>query len=345
MKPTLAALLAGAIAFLLAAILVPLIQRICIRWQLFDSPAPLKIHLSPIPRLGGIAIAFAIAASLLAFSRHASISAWPFFAAFALIWATGLMDDLRSLSPAIRIAAQLAGALMLWREGWRLPMFGTGALGFAALCLFIFLFVNSFNFLDGSDGLAAGVAGMIAVAYIALPGGMTSPFGSAVAWSSLGTCAGFLLFNFPPATIFMGDSGSTVLGFAVAFLGLDFYRANSPTGSPLLFPILVAALPLLDAILAVLRRLQGGVSPLLGDRRHVYDLLLARGWPARSVMFSCMGISAAFCAVALFGLRCSFAHAVLLAALSVVALFVTMLRLGSLRAHEENPKIEEVQPY
>jgi UDP-GlcNAc:undecaprenyl-phosphate GlcNAc-1-phosphate transferase len=347
MNPTAADVLSGSVSLLLVVILVPLIQRACIRWRLFDFPGPLKIHSRPISRLGGIAIALAIFASSLVFTPQSSILAWPFFAALALIWATGLADDLRSLSPAIRIAAQVAGALFLWRAGWRLPLFGTGtgtgALGFAALCLFIIIFVNAFNFLDGSDGLAAGVAGTIALAYIALPGGMSSKFGSAVAWSLLGASAGFFLFNFPPATIFMGDSGSTALGFAVAFLGLDFYRANSPAGSPLFFPLLVAALPLLDALLAVLRRLQSRGSPFFGDRRHFYDLLLARGWSARNVTFICTAISAAFCAIAWFGLRSSFAHAVLLAAIGIGALFFSMIQLGSLRACEEIPQTDEVR--
>jgi len=139
--------------------------------------------------------------------------------------------------------------------------------------------VFSFNFLDGIDGLAAGIAGVIALAYIIFPGSAVGVVGCALAWSLLGACIGLLIFNFPPAKIFMGDSGSEALGFSVAFLGLDFIATKSANNaSPLLaFPLLVAALPLFDAILTILRRLESGRCPFHGDRRYFYDLLRAAG--------------------------------------------------------------------
>jgi UDP-GlcNAc:undecaprenyl-phosphate GlcNAc-1-phosphate transferase len=345
MNTTMAATLSGAAASILTVILVPPIRRICTRWRLYDFPGPLKIHSLPIPRLGGIAIALAIAISTALFSlaRPSAILAWPFFAALGLIWLTGLTDDLRGLSPAVRIAAQIVAAFLLWRGGWRLPILGPGALGIAALCLFIIIFVNAFNFLDGSDGLASGVACVIALAYIALPRGMETPFGAAIAWTLLGSCAGFLLSNFPPAKIYMGDSGSTVLGFTVAFLGLDFYRVNAPAAPSLFFPILVSALPLLDAALVVLGRLQRRRSPLTGDRFHFYDQLVIRGWSARKVLLASLCISAAFSVISSACLRCSLAHASLIAASSVIALFAWIVRLGSLRAGEEARQVEEAR--
>lgn len=334
------AALSGATAFLLTCILIPPIRRLCIRWKLYDSPGPLKIHSIPIPRLGGVAIASGLAISVGVFSlgNRAATPSWPFFAALCLIWAVGLTDDLRKLSPATRIAAQIIAALLLWSGGWRLAVLPTGLLNLAALCLLILLFSNAFNFLDGSDGLAAGVACVIALAYIALPSGMESAFARTIAWSLLGSCAGFLPANSPRANIFMGDSGSTVLGFVIAFLALDFFRASGPAPSPatISFPFLVGALPLLDAALAILRRLLNRGSMVNGDRRHWYDLALARAWPARKVLFVSLGISAAFSVIATACLRCSLAQATLLTALSTIALLVWMIRLGSLRAGEES---------
>jgi UDP-GlcNAc:undecaprenyl-phosphate/decaprenyl-phosphate GlcNAc-1-phosphate transferase len=98
----------------------------------------------------------------------------------------------------------------------------SSAFAIFAQCLFLILFVNAFNFLDGVNGLAAGITAVIALGYALVPGAALSAFGGAVAWSLLGASAGFLFFNFPPAKIFIGDSGSTVLGFSVAILGLDF---------------------------------------------------------------------------------------------------------------------------
>src|SRR5271169_2345921 len=126
--------------------------------------------------------------------------------------------------------------------------------------------VLAFNFLDGADGLAAGITGVIALGYVTIAGYALSVYGHAVAWSLLGACVGFLIFNFPPAKIFMGDSGSTVLGFSVAFLGLDFIAAHSDGGAgrASLFALLIAGLPLLDALVVVLRRVMKGKSPFHG---------------------------------------------------------------------------------
>jgi UDP-GlcNAc:undecaprenyl-phosphate GlcNAc-1-phosphate transferase len=148
--------------------------------------------------------------------------------------------------------------------------------------------------LDGVDGLAAGITVVIALPYAPMPGLGLSPFGYAVAWSLRGACVGFLFFNFPPARIFMGDSGSTVLGFIVAFLGLDFVRARGggAAASSWLFPFLIAALPLLDALAVVTRRLIRGQSPFQGDRGHFYYFLLAGGWTARRVAIVCYFLTA-----------------------------------------------------
>jgi Glycosyl transferase family 4 len=150
--------------------------------------------------------------------------------------------------------------------------------------------VFAFNFLDGADGLAAGVTTVIALAYILFPGAALGAIGSALAWSLLGTSAAILMFNFPPAKIIMGDSGSSALGFTVAFLGLEFIATNSPNTTAAtapIFPLLVAALPLADPLFAILRRPASGHFPFLGDRRQFYDRLLAAGWTTRRVATTC----------------------------------------------------------
>ena len=98
--------------------------------------------------------------------------------------------------------------MLLYAGGWRVIFFPSTAFGIVAQCLLVILFVNAFNFLDRADGLAAGITAAIALGYAAMPGAGLSAFGYAVAWSLPGACVGFLIFNFPPAKIFMGDSGS-----------------------------------------------------------------------------------------------------------------------------------------
>ena len=326
-----------AIAFISTLILTPFARRLCVHWNLYDSIGPLKIHSKPIPRLGGVAITLAFAAGT-SFSGHLSqMHVWPFFAALILIWAAGLIDDIRGLSPTLRLAAQVGGAILLWSGDWRLPWLA-GPVNLAASCVLMVVFINSFNFLDGSDGLCAGVTGIIAAAFLVFPGFTLSSLGTTVAWSLLGVCFGFLVFNFPPAGIFMGDSGSTVLGFGIAFLAFDFYRMTSlgEHRLTLAFPLLTAALPLLDGILTVLRRLHGGRSLSHGDRRHYYDLLLGLNWSPRNVALTTYGLTAGMCIVAWLVLQCDFIHAFLLCAAGIGALVFAALRLGSLRTNEKS---------
>jgi len=334
---------AGGVAFGLVVLLVPVTMRLCRRWNLYDFPGPLKIHAQPVPRLGGAAIAVALFAGPILCSRVSVESAWPYFAALGLVWIAGLVDDARGLSPVLRFVPQIAAGALLWHGGWRVPLLGDGALDLAATCLFAAFIINALNFLDGSDGVASGVAGIIAAAYVALPGASRSPLGYAVAWSLAGACAGFLIFNFPRAKLYMGDSGSTSLGFVIAFLALNFYRSAGVSTSLLLFPFWVAALPLVDALLAIIRRLRARASPLHGDLRHASDLLRARGWSARSVAYACYGITAGLAIVGWMAVRTGSARFYFFAAPFLAALFLASIRLGSLEPGKREARVEQAR--
>jgi UDP-GlcNAc:undecaprenyl-phosphate/decaprenyl-phosphate GlcNAc-1-phosphate transferase len=134
-----------------------------------------------------------------------------------------------------------------------------------------------------------------------------------------------------------------MLGFCVAILGLDFWRSHDATGSPFVFPILVALLPLLDTLLAVVRRLRNHASPLQGDRSHFYDLLLARGLSPRKVAFSCYGITIGCLLLGLLTLRADFMHALWISALSAGVLLFAALRLGSLGRNEVRPQMQRAK--
>jgi UDP-GlcNAc:undecaprenyl-phosphate GlcNAc-1-phosphate transferase len=327
-------MIAATIAFALVVVLVPIVRQLCIRWRLFDEPGPLKIHSQPIPRLGGIAVVSAIAAAACLSGPHRAAHAWPFFVALMLVWVTGLADDLRSVSPYVRLTAQFLAGALLWLGGWRLPLLGNGAFDFAATIFYVAGFANSVNLLDGMDGLAAGVVGIVAGAYLALPGTLADPFALAVACSMVGACAGFVISNFPPANLYLGDSGSTALGFGAAFLGLDLYRSRPTSGPVLLFPLLTASLPLLDAVFAVIRRVRDHRSPLQGDRGHIYDLLHARGWPPRRIALAFYGVTAALAAIGLIGVRSESPQFWAASAVGVGLIVFAALRLGVLRGNE-----------
>jgi len=324
---------AGLLAFAVSVLLVPVVKRACEHFGILDQPGPLKIHSRPVARLGGIAIAIAIAAGVLA-GATGSFKELPVLVAFALVWLAGLTDDLRGVPPLLRLAAQILSALMLWNAGFRIPAGGNTPLSLLGTCAFVVAFVNAMNFWDGADGLAAGVAAIAALAFLFAPRAAGSVTSGVLASSLVGACLGFLIFSFPPAKIFMGDSGSTVLGLTLAFLALDFYHTKSKSPPVALFPVLVAALPLLDASLAVVRRISQHRSPLAGDRSHGYDLLLARGWPPRRVALFCYAATLALAAMALLALRTNEATFLLFDALVLAALLIAAIRSGALRRQE-----------
>ena len=327
----------GLIAFSAVLLLVPIIRSLCTRLRLFDLPGPLKIHTRPIPRFGGVAIALAVLLGVVAVHLPMGRSEWFTLLAATLVWTPGLIDDVRSLHPAIRLIAQIVAGSLVVHTGWVIPLSGNAVVNATGTCLYIVLFVNAFNFLDGADGIAAGIAAIIAMGYIALPTIALNALGHAIAWSLLGACTAFLFSNFPPATIFMGDSGSSIIGFAAAFLGLAFCREIGPTKSalsPLLFSLIVAALPLLDAGMAVLRRIRSRASPLYGDRRHFYDLLLARGYTARQVALACYALTAVLVIAGWFAQRQGNREALVVSALIACTLFGIEVRMGALRSKD-----------
>lgn len=275
--------------------------------------------------------AVAFGGTILLSGGFVGIRAWHFFTALALIWIAGLVDDLSGLSPLHRLAAQMLAGMTLWHGGWRVPFIGPAAFGLCATCVFVVFTINAFNFLDAADGVAAGVTALIALAYGVTIAGASSHFGGVVAWSLLGACAGFLVFNFPPAQIFMGDSGSTVLGFGVAFLGLDYCSSNA-SASSLAFSFVIAGLPLLDAGFAVVRRLRGRGSPFYGDLSHFCDLLLCRSMSARKVVCTCCTITAILGAVGWVSLRCNAMYCFLVSAFSLGIVAAVLIWLGALRA-------------
>lgn len=317
--------LAGTSALVVSLILVPLVSVGCKRFDLLDHPGPLKIHTHPVPRLGGIAIAAAVVAGVFV-GRTAALEHWPVLEAFALLWLVGLIDDLRGLPPLPRLAAQAFSGLLLWYSGFGIPAHDR-ILGLAETVSIVVLFVNAWNMLDGADGLAAGVAAIAALAFFLRPascGGSLGAFACALA----GSCAGFLVFNLPPADIYLGDSGSTSLGLALAVLTLDFYRSNDASPAVIVFPLLVAALPLVDGVFALIRRLRKAQSPLRGDRLHMYDLARERGLSARQVALASYALTFLFAVLGVLALRYRPMLVLPIGVLTAITLVVLAVWLG-----------------
>jgi UDP-GlcNAc:undecaprenyl-phosphate GlcNAc-1-phosphate transferase len=293
-------LIASGTSFCTTCAMLPFILWFARKHELYDPSGPLKIHMAPTPRLGGVAITAGLAAGT-AVSAVERVGSGMVYFSLLLVWGAGLIDDLFGLSPSIRLIIQATAGVLMWLAGWSVPI-GHAGWNLLATILFIVCFINALNMLDGADGLAAGVSSIVAIGFIVIT--ITSPhldpWGRAVEFSFLGSCIGFLLFNFPPAKLFMGDSGSNVLGFVLSVLALNFYRTTSANHISVLVPILFAGVPLLDAAFAVVRRLSRRLSPFAGDRDHSYDLLLRCGWSARKVAFTLYALTAMLVTVGLF---------------------------------------------
>lgn len=274
--------LAGTVAFLVCVAALPIVRQISRKYGLYDAQGPLKIHQGQIPRIGGIAVMLGLAASAFLFFAPVSKSL-AILTVFAGVWVVGLWDDARGLSPFIRFTVQIAAGACLWFGGWHLGLFAAPALDLIATCIFAAFLINAMNFLDGMDGLCASMTMLIALGFLGISGGDPTGLGRLVAASLVGATAGILIVNFPPATMFMGDSGSTLIGIVLAFLSLHFIRFH-PGAEEMAVPLLFLAIPMADALAAILRRATKPGRIFDGDRRHFYDVLLQQGWPVRRVL-------------------------------------------------------------
>ena len=274
---------------------IALLRRTRAATRLADEPNHRSLHVTPRPRIGGLGI---LAGALPCIAAAADATLAGFVIAAAFLAAISLLDDLHGLPIEVRLPAHFAAALVAV-----LMLGGSGSIGAVAglvLVVAVMWATNLFNFMDGADGLAGGMAliGFAAYAYAAQGAG----FG-ALAWTSVAlaaACAGFLAHNFPPARVFMGDAGSVPLGFLAAALGAYGIVAGA---WPAWFPLLVFAPFVLDATITLLRRLARGERIWIAHREHFYQRLVLSGWSVRRLALAAYALMAACAAGALWGLQ------------------------------------------
>lgn len=295
------ALSAGA-TLVLTAIAVPLLIRLAKKAKLFDLPGGRHIHAQPTPRLGGIAI---YVATLIAAIIFVGITPQLFglYLGTTIIFAVGLADDLYGLSPGFKLLAQVLAAATLVVFGITIsnltnPFGGTLLIppvwDTMLTLIWVVLIVNTINFLDGVDGLAAGVASVasLVIAALSLFAIVNQPETAHLASILLGASLGFLIYNWHPAKIFMGDSGSHTLGLMLAGLAVL-------SGSKLATAALVLGFPILDLVTVAVRRMRLGQAPWTADRSHLHHRLLDSGLSQRIAVILLLGVSAALGLVAL----------------------------------------------
>lgn len=296
-------------AFVLCFLLTPLVAHWSRRQGLLDQPnAGRKVHLEPVPRTGGVAIVLAYAASvglLLVSPLHGATSvdmplALHLFPAVGVIFLVGLYDDIIGLRARVKLLGQIVAAGLAFYGGVRVTAIGHVDVPLLAslplTVLWLVACTNAFNLIDGVDGLAAGI-GLFATFTILAAAlfGHLSPLALAVA-PLLGALLAFLRYNFNPASIFLGDSGSLTIGFMLGCFGA-IWSQKSATLLGMAAPLMALAVPLLDTAIAVLRRFIRHQPIFSPDRNHLHHRLLDRGFSPRQVVlivYGACGVAAAF---------------------------------------------------
>ncbi|MBW8312067.1 MAG: undecaprenyl/decaprenyl-phosphate alpha-N-acetylglucosaminyl 1-phosphate transferase [Rhizobium sp.] len=295
--------LRAALAFAIVAALVPLGLPLARRWNWVDRPGGRKQHDGAVPVIGGIAILLASMVTFLVFEPQFNLRVFTFFLGATLLVAVGQLDDLHDLRARCRIGAQVLAALsMIFLAGWQATnlqdVFGFAAsnIGLLAVPFTVFIVVgviNALNMADGVDGLAGSLAlvSMLLFTCFALYAG-----DAVLAERLLGLSAallGFLLWNHrfpwqPRAKVFLGNGGSMLLGFIIAWSSVRLTQNPTHPVSPVLGPWTLA-LPLIDCVVLMVRRWRHGVSPFKADRNHMHHLLLDAGYTPTMVVMVMAG--------------------------------------------------------
>jgi UDP-GlcNAc:undecaprenyl-phosphate GlcNAc-1-phosphate transferase len=306
---------AFAVALLAAGLLTPVIRDAAHGAGLLDEPNRRKVHETPIPRLGGVAIATAFYLGIAAALVVARASGSPLsletghlpaiLVGAALIAAIGVLDDLQGMRARVKLSGQVVVALVAFGLGLSIDRldgpWGSISLGAWALPLtvaWIVAVMNAVNLIDGLDGLASGVAltALAAFFLIASAGGSTPPTLVVLA-AGAGGAIGFLRYNLHPASIIMGDTGAMLLGYLLAAASISLTQTGSSGVAPWV-PLIALAIPLGDTAWTIVRRMVAGEPVFVADRRHIHHRLLDLGLGQRAVVVLLWLVSAGLGALA-----------------------------------------------
>ena len=286
------AILCFVTAFVVTLLAIPPIINLIKRYKLYDMPSSRKEHTLPIPTMGGIAIVGGmITALLLWFPFSNELGQVAFFFSIAALFALGIMDDLKDLSARYKFIVQIGLATLIALSGIRITsfdgLFGITELPVSAQYSFTILAIvgitNAFNLIDGIDGLAGGLSFMSLVTlglFLSISGDANTAL---VAFSLAGAIMAFLYFNFNPAKIFMGDTGSLILGFVIAVLCIRLMQVNVVAPNAVLthapvFVLGIVFIPVFDTLRVFAMRIWRGQSPFVADKTHIHHLLTNTGF-------------------------------------------------------------------
>lgn len=295
--------MAFGVSFCLVAAAEPLIIRFAMKRGLVDPPDWRKVHTGSVPRLGGIAFLPALLVSAVVvrcfWPEYCEPQYWGLLGGLCVIWLVGLWDDLRDLRPPVKLAFQfLAGAILFW-AGYRFqeimnPLsYKVMQLGYVDFFMTLFAvaaIINAINMLDGLDGLASGCTFIMAAFLVINKFTQGDGPGAVMCVAVMGIAGAFLLFNFHPARIFMGDTGSMFLGLFLASEILDAAsRATAMT--TILLPLVILGIPIFDMVRLMVTRARTSGKIFSADKNHVHHRLLTLGLSHRAVVLFMYGLN------------------------------------------------------
>lgn len=272
------------IALLTTVAVTPLVMKLAIKLGVVDQPNNRKVHKKLMPRLGGLAFVIGFFAGYLYLSQFLDTPVNIILGAVIII-IVGILDDKYTLSAKVKFIAQIAAAILVVSTGLTidfvaLPFIGKIDLGIASYVVTVLWIVgvtNAINLIDGLDGLAAGVSTIALISIFTVAILNSNIFVAAVAIALIGGTLGFLIFNFHPAKIFMGDTGALFLGYMISVLSvIGFFKSIAIFS--FILPVLILAVPIFDTFFAILRRIKNKQNISSPDKLHLHHNLLALGF-------------------------------------------------------------------
>jgi UDP-GlcNAc:undecaprenyl-phosphate GlcNAc-1-phosphate transferase len=289
----------GALAIAFTA--TPIARRIAPRLGVMDHPNPRKVHAQPMPLLGGAAIVIASLFTLwVLLDRFEFQQLVSILLGATLMALIGFYDDRWGLRPSLKLIAQIAAALILIISGVKVTALPAEWLNITITLVWVVGLTNSLNLLDNMDGLSSGVAAVCASFFVVMAALSGQIYVGALAAALLGATLGFLVYNFNPASIFMGDTGSLFLGFMLAAIGIKLrFPANVPFVTWMV-PIIVMGIPIFDTTLVFISRVRRGRNPLTTPGKdHLSHRLVARGFTTREAVMAHYLVGGAYGMVAI----------------------------------------------
>ncbi len=316
----------------IVVVAVPFVKKWAVKWGFIDEPEARKVHTRPIPRLGGVAIYLGSIGALAVFDRFYFSQLISIVVGATIVSFMGVWDDYRGLRPLVKLCGQVIAALVLLLSGIQVSFLPSPILNILATVLWVVVITNALNLLDNMDGLSGGVASVACAFYFLLAVMSRQYLVASLAAMLLGACLGFLYYNFNPASIFMGDSGSLFIGFMLATLGIKLRFPSNVAFVTWMIPVVVLGLPLFDTTLVIISRLRRGLNPLTTPGKdHVSHRLVAMGATHREAVLMLYLVCCSLGVIAMFLTHASIAEGYFIGSLLAIVALHAIWRLEGVK--------------